>query len=254
MNSGVDNNKPSDRPKQGPVATGTGNLRRSSSGQGDAGGDVGLDAAYGLATPDDNRRLYKSWAASYDSDFIDRHQYVYHREVAAALIWVADGRSIEPILDVGCGTGVIGSALWEEGVRDIHGLDISPEMLAEAAARTASDGEAVYRSLVEADLTQALNVPSDRFGAIVSSGTFTHGHVGPEALNELIRIVRPGGVLCLGVNEQFYQASGFQRKLAGLADTGLLADCKVASARIYDDPPAGHEADTALAVTLVLPA
>ncbi len=214
---------------------------------------VGLDAAYSLETPDDNRRLYQAWAASYDADFVDRHQYIYHREVTAALLNCVGVSRIEPVLDIGCGTGIVGSALWEQGVRDIHGLDISPEMLAEAQRQQADDGQTVYRSLTEADLTLPLDFPDGRFGAVISSGTFTHGHVGPEPLDELVRIVRSGGVLCLGVNEQFYEASGFRQKLDDLSKSGELAERRVTSARIYDDPPAGHETDTALAVTLVLP-
>lgn len=33
----------------------------------------------------------------------------------------------------------------------------------------------------------------------MSVGTFTHGHVGPEAIHEVVRIVRPGGVIALGI-------------------------------------------------------
>ncbi len=220
----------------------------------DGTNEVGLDAAYDLQTPQDNKRLYQAWASSYDQDFVDRHSYIYHREVTSALLLLGDPSELEPVLDVGCGTGIVGSALWEDGVRDVHGLDISPEMLAEAGRRTTADNQSVYHTLTEADLTKPLPFDDETFGAIISSGTFTHGHVGAEALDELIRIVRPGGVLCLGVNEQFYQTTGFREKLEELVDNGSLADCRMTSARIYDNPPAGHEDDTALAVTLTLPA
>jgi len=158
---------------------------------------------------------------------------------------------LEPILDVGCGTGVAGLTLWERGARSIHGLDISPEMLTEAGKRRTEEGQTVYSRLDEADLTRPLPQNSDTFGAVISVGTFTHGHVGPEAIDELVRIARPGAPLCLGVNSQFYEAAGFADKVARLQAAGLIARSELRMARIYDDPPEGHEADTALAVTLI---
>ena len=32
--------------------------------------DLGLDAAYAVQTPDDNRRLYARWASTYETDFV----------------------------------------------------------------------------------------------------------------------------------------------------------------------------------------
>ena len=44
---------------------------------------VGLDEAYAISTPEDSRRLYARWAATYDADFVERERYVYPRTVAA---------------------------------------------------------------------------------------------------------------------------------------------------------------------------
>ena len=41
-----------------------------------------LEAAYALETPDDNRTLYRDWASTYDSEFIDATGYVFARGVA----------------------------------------------------------------------------------------------------------------------------------------------------------------------------
>ena len=45
-----------------------------------------------------------------------------------------------------------------------------------------------YRSLEPADLTRPLPTPADAYDAVVCVGTLTHGHVGPEALAEFVRI------------------------------------------------------------------
>ena len=36
---------------------------------------LGLDEAYSVKTPEDNRRLYAKWAATYESSFVDAKQY-----------------------------------------------------------------------------------------------------------------------------------------------------------------------------------
>ena len=37
--------------------------------------DPDLDSAYALETPEDNLALYKTWAESYDADFVDGAEY-----------------------------------------------------------------------------------------------------------------------------------------------------------------------------------
>ncbi|NNF99013.1 MAG: class I SAM-dependent methyltransferase, partial [Desulfobacteraceae bacterium] len=39
-----------------------------------------------------------------------------------------------PVCEVGCGPGQISRYLFETGVRDIFGVDISPEMITQAKA------------------------------------------------------------------------------------------------------------------------
>lgn len=193
-----------------------------------------LDDAYASTTPDDNRRVYKRWAATYESDFITSHAYVYHQSVVAAFGQV-DGRIDGPILDVGCGTGLVGRHLAEVIGGVIHGVDISPEMLAEAAAKQRSDGSATYEQLIEADLTLPLKIATDTYAGVISAGTFTHGHVGPDAIRELVRISMPGAVAALGINEHFFADRGFGRVLDDLVATDRIEPFDIVKVRIYDE-------------------
>ena len=43
---------------------------------------LGLDDAYAVKTPDDNRELYRAWAATYDSDFAAARGYQYPLRIA----------------------------------------------------------------------------------------------------------------------------------------------------------------------------
>ena len=117
--------------------------------------DLDLNEAYAVETPDDNRDLYGRWATTYESGFATRHAYVYHERVAATFT-ESVGPDDDPVLDIGCGTGLVGEALRALGDWTIDGLDLSPEMLDEARGKTARDGSPVYRDLHVADLTAPL--------------------------------------------------------------------------------------------------
>jgi ubiquinone/menaquinone biosynthesis C-methylase UbiE len=192
---------------------------------------INLDDAYGLRTPEDARALYRDWAESYDNDFAEAMDYQVPRRVAELFVeQVAEqaGEIDGPVLDVGAGTGLIGAWLAQLGVSEVHGLDISPEMLAVAMRR------GCYARAIEADLTAPLALPDDTFAGVVSAGTFTHGHVGPDAFDELVRVARAGALFVLAINAEVFHSAGFADKLAGLAITGL---------RLHDEPIYGPGAD-----------
>ena len=196
-----------------------------------------LEDAYALETPDDNRRLYRDWAESYDEEFAARRGYVYPRRVAETFLEHA-GTDDAPVLDVGCGTGLVAEAL--DG-RTVDGLDISREMLDRAAQK------GLYRDLIEADLTADLPIGDSAYGGVVSAGTFTHGHVGPEALAELMRVARPGALCVVGINSEHYESRGFDDELAALVEGKAIGKVRRRSVRIYEDPgDEAHAEDEAL--------
>jgi predicted TPR repeat methyltransferase len=197
--------------------------------------DPSLEAAYDLQSPDDARRLYKAWARTYDADFVDAQGYRIPQAVARAFV-AAGGQG--PVLDIGAGTGVMAWHLRRLGIGPVDGVDISPEMLAVAAEKR------LYQGLFECDITQALPFADHAYGGVVSTGTFTLGHVGPGPLPELVRVTRPGGVICLSVRDSHYEAAGFQAALDALGRA--IGDLHIAPERLYDDrADAGHRNDMA---------
>ena len=195
-----------------------------------------LDAAYALETPDDNRALYADWAQSYDEAFAKEMAYDLPRHVAETLAEVFAGTG--PVLDVGAGTGLLAAHLPERAW-EMDALDISPEMLAVAA------GKGLYRHTIVGDLTQRLEMEADSYAAVVSSGTFTHGHVGPDALDELLRVSKPGALFVLSVNAEHFVARGFASKFATLGKA--VENLNTRDVAIYGpgaDP--AHQADRAL--------
>lgn len=201
----------------------------------DAGDEraVLLKAAYAVKSPDDNRELYAKWAATYEK-FLDDNRYVYARQVAEMF---AERSSVEgePVLDAGCGTGRVGWELSRLGISPVDGIDISPEMLAEAGTMTGPDGAPSYRRLLEADLTGSVDLGTDSYSGLVSSGAFTHGHLGPDALAELLRVVRPGSVGVIGVNSSIFESNGFKTRLERYAADGVIGDLEAQLRKVYED-------------------
>lgn len=182
-----------------------------------------LEGAYALKTPEDSKRLYADWAKTYDQDFAVRHGYVYPERLAKML---AARGAHGPLLDIGCGTGLVGEAT---SIRPADGVDISAEMLAAARAK------GVYRDLIQADLTATLPLPDAAYRSLISTGTFTHGHVGPEALPELVRIAAPGAIFALGINQAVFEAKGFPEALARLVAEGAITEPEYETGPVYAD-------------------
>ncbi len=191
-----------------------------------------VDDAYALETPDDSVRLYGAWAETYDSDFVTTSGYVVYLRVSEQLLFsrmLIDG----PVLDVGCGTGIVGVCLREGGIDIVDGVDISEPMLAEAGKKKTGAGDSVYRNLIAADLTRNLDIPDNQYGALVSAGTFTHGHLGPDSLDELWRVAAPGARCAIGVRTTHYAAAKFGDKLAADVAGGKITEPELLEVNMY---------------------
>jgi predicted TPR repeat methyltransferase len=194
---------------------------------------LGLEQAYSVKSPDDNRRLYAAWAATYESSFVDAKQYRYPKAIAEVFNEVAG--PVTRVLDIGTGTGLTGMYLTR--LRTdlvIDGMDISPEMLAQAALKTREDGSAVYRALYERDLTVAVPNENEPYEALFSSGTFTHGHLGPECLRNLLPLLTHEGWLVVGVNNEHFEAKDFAGELDSLVALGAIDQPTIIRIDVYE--------------------
>jgi predicted TPR repeat methyltransferase len=205
---------------------------------------IGLNEAYSVKTPEDNKRLYAKWAATYDSSFVDAKQYRYPKAISECFDQVVSD-SVIRVLDIGTGTGLTGmylSRLRPDVVLD--GMDISPEMLGQAKLKQRTDGSAVYRALYERDLTKDVANENRPYEALISSGTFTHGHLGPECLRNLLPLLANNGWLVVGVNNEHFESKGFAAELDSLVAKGAITEPQILRIDVYE-PGSVHYGDQA---------
>lgn len=174
-----------------------------------------LEAVYGPASTEETRDYYENWAARYDSDTIGQGFRVPY--LGAALFARHARADAGPVLDAACGTGVVGDALALLGYGPIEGIDLSPSMLARAAAR------GTYSRLAEGDLT-ALPYRDGAFAGTICIGAFGPGHAPPEALDELARVTAPGGPLVFNVRADTYEEQGFAAKIEAMGAAGRWSE------------------------------
>lgn len=176
--------------------------------------DGALGAVYDAKTPQEVARLYDGWATTYDAEMAKAGYR--HPSICLALLSRHLPKGSAPLLDAGAGTGLVGEWLGIIGYPQVEALDISKGMLDVAARKN------VYTRLHEAALGSPLPFADAHFAGVVSAGVFTTGHVGPEGLDELVRICRPGGVIVLTVKMAVWE-SGFAARIDGLADASRLS-------------------------------
>ena len=190
------------------------------------------DAATKAVDSQELAELYDSWAEDYERRILS---YGYSTHAVAAWFF---GRYVKPevgaaVLDAGTGTGLIGDILAPLGYRDLVGNDISTNMLELARKKGA------YKDLHQMELGKQLDLPTDAFSAVVSTGVFAAGHAPPESFDELIRVTRPGGHMIFSVRTDVYEEGGFKEKQEALEREGrwqLLQMSEPFSQLRYEDP------------------
>ena len=169
----------------------------------------------------------------------DHWWYRNTRALAADLLgpWLHRGPRV---LDAGCGPG--GNGAWLATHGDVVGVDLSPDALAFVKARRPAT--VPVRASVE-----ALPFASGTFDAIVGITILYTVPDDARALDELVRVLRPGGALLLV--EPAFAALGRahdatvhgrrryrRRALAGMAATARLTVQRATYAYSFLAPPA----------------
>lgn len=156
--------------------------------------------------------VYSNWADSYDDDNDHKLKTVSQPNTVAMLKRHCSARDIQ-ILDVGCGTGIVGEHLLANGFSHFDGTDPSQEMMEHARNRG-------YSNLLKLIPNEPLPAKDKSYDATLCVGVFTHGHLGPEGFPELIRVTKPGGLICFTVNEGVWGSGMFEAVIEQHSNAG----------------------------------
>lgn len=97
-------------------------------------------------------------------------------------------RGLGRVCDVGCGPGQVARYLYDHGVGDVFGIDLSGEMQAHAACLNPD-------IRFERQDMLALDIPPETLGGIVAFYAIVHFSLGQveQAFRRFERVLRPGG-------------------------------------------------------------
>lgn len=137
-------------------------------------------------TPD----FWQAWRES--GNPYHRYKSERDRQLVLDSLQLRDG---DRVLEVGCGYGWISEALWHAAKIEWLGVDRSEEMLRHLQA--ASSGRMARASVADAC---RLPFPDGQFDKVVCTGVLMHVANDLDAVRELIRVLRPGGLLVCSFN------------------------------------------------------
>ena len=156
----------------------------------------------GTSDPAEVAVRYDEWAKGYDDDLAS---WSYQAPEVVTETVMSRHPEAGAVLDVGCGTGLVGRALRARGFAGkLLGLDIS-----QASLDVAQQGGA-YDSVERADLQQRLPVEDGAVDAVVCVGVMTYLPEVEAVWRELARVTRSGGLVVATQREDLWEDRGCQ--------------------------------------------
>jgi predicted TPR repeat methyltransferase len=187
------------------------------------------------------RRLFDQYAARYDTALTEHLHYrgpaILNDAVMAVMKAAGRTPHFAAVLDLGCGTG-LGGAAFRPFAGRLVGVDLSPAMIAQAAAK------GFYDRLVNADIGNFLTdeaAAGERYQVVLAADVFVYVNDLKPIIAAVARVLAPDGLLAFTV--ETHSAAGVkllptlrfaygEAYLRGLiADAGLTL-CKVGEAAV----------------------
>jgi predicted TPR repeat methyltransferase len=135
------------------------------------------------------------------------------------------------VLDMGCGTGLVGQYLKERGFLNVVGVDASKGMLDKATEKR------VYSELVELFLGKPETFPKElrnRFDAITASGILAEGHLDNSIFDEMMLSLKTGGFAVFATRTMYLTQYDYASKIEALTTTGIWKLIKEITFDRYD--------------------
>jgi SAM-dependent methyltransferase len=156
-------------------------------------------------------------------------EFIHQAETFAASAVAQSSRTLEEVLrlaaprvdqrwlEVACGPGIISRQLAPR-VAAIHGVDVTPAMI-EVARREATAAGADNASFALGDAT-ALDLPDSSFDGAITRFSLHHIPAPGRVLQELARVVRPGGAVVVAdhLADEDAEAAAWSQEIERLRD------------------------------------
>lgn len=142
---------------------------------------------------------FEAWAKTYDRSLLNHFlfQPSYRAFLAELHVWRKNRPEPFDLLDIGCGTGTFDAMLAATDLpAGITALDYSPAMCQQAAEKSRSAKLRHPIHHVAAD-SEHLPFADHSFDAITCSNSFHHYPHQQAVINDMHRVLRPGGLLML---------------------------------------------------------
>jgi len=161
----------------------------------------------GMQPESNSRAYYDDFSTSYERERGAGYHALVDEIEVAAVRELAQGKRV---LEAGCGTGLVMSRLAEVA-SSVHGFDLSPGMVQRARARGLSVA-----------LGSVTQVPfrDESFDLVCSFKVLAHVPSITDALRELARVTKPGGMLAL----EFYNPWSLRYAAKRIAGPGQISE------------------------------
>lgn len=128
-------------------------------------------------------KIYNMWATDYDRDMLTLH-YRAPEYVASVLKYELGIGLDAKILDLGCGTGLLGKELKQLQYANVHGVDIAHDMIDRAQQKDC------YNSC---RLVEGLKCIDETFDVVVICSAFGKGQIYVDSVDHLMNLVAANG-------------------------------------------------------------
>ncbi len=155
---------------------------------------------------------YDGWAEQYEADLLNLQYTAPKVAMTLVLRHISPGHA--SILDAGAGTGIMGALLYRHGFTRLTAVDFSEHMLQVARKKD------VYREIRKMVLGEVLDFPDHHFDHVVCIGVFAGQNAPPETMEELHRVLAPGGFFFFSVREDVFESRGFCQTLEQMEAEG----------------------------------
>jgi len=189
-----------------------------------------------------HQERYDNWALDYNKDVSERH-YDGPEYIVEYLMELSNHQQISissatpelKIIDVACGSGLVGAQLKAKGFTHIDGVDLSQGMIVEAHKTGA------YQSLIGwCDLKNPLPFfLHSQYDLTVCCGVFALDFVEPLSLQWLVQVTKPQGIIIMSTKTTYFDTYDFENYYKSLEASGAL---KLLDYQL-NKPYLGNEAD-----------